>query len=148
LRDKALWQPVARTWHDSIPTASAIEAEMWLEREALIQLEPSSAEGVRVLARFPKRIFSSCEGEATLDYDRIHLATWKAPVFFTDIESVSLADAFGGKKRLTLVYRPSGGAGTSAVEFVPQDYVGDGGDLLAAFQLYYRRYQTAAANRG
>jgi Zn-dependent protease with chaperone function len=159
LREEMLHQPVARTWHDSIPTAQALERGMWEAREKLIQdfhgqdlawrLMPASAEDeAAVLALFPERRFRAKDGsEATLTYDRLHVSTWPAPIPFRQIDFAQREDAIFRDKRLTLGWRASEEARRTTVKFYPQRYVSEEGDLLAFFDRYYSRHKTAEARQ-
>lgn len=154
LKEEALRSPVASTWQDVIPTAQALEEAMWSEREQLIQsfhsqdlawrLLPGGAEEeALVLTHFPKMIFLKKDGaEATLEYDRIHLPNWDAPLLFKHIEGASLETELT-KQRLTLSSRSGEKAKVLILKCHPTDFVHADGNLLVMFERYYGRHKHA-----
>ena len=154
LRDEALHASVEGSWHAAIPAAAEMERGMWDEREKLIQnfhgqdlawrLKPRGPEEQAIVeAQFPRRTFRNKEGqEATLEFDKLLINSWPAPILFSAIESASLDDEMLGAKRLTLVSRNPDGSKLK-VKFHPMKFTGESGDLLTHFQHYYSRHKTA-----
>ena len=159
LRDTEIQQPVADSWYGAITTAPALEHRLWTERQRALQalhdqrlawrlLPRDEEEKAHVLKHFPHVIFRDKKGrEATLDFDRLQLPGGDLPIFFKDIVSLKLKDAWM-KKRLTIAHRQTGRPKPVSTKCYPALFKGDKGNLLTLFGHYYSRHKTAdAANQ-
>lgn len=156
LRDSSMPLSAADTWYGEISTAPAIEERLWAERQKLLQsvheqdlawrlLPEDGDETAIVEEHFPRTVCRNKKGkEATLEFDRIQLADWEAPVLFKDICKINLEDAFP-KKQMTLAYKQEGRRWSAKRKFQPGAFTCERGDLLALFNLYYARHKTAEA---
>ncbi len=156
LKEQYLHAPLAQTWHDTMPTAPAMEQEMWAEREAFIQsyhsqdlawrLLPTCPEEVDlVVAHFPQKEFTSKKGEtATLNYESIRLSSWPAAIRFGAIEN-AVMDSSWGRKKLKLTYRPETGGKSVDVAFSPEHFTNAEGAFLPVFERYFSRHKTAVS---
>ena len=154
LSDTAIQAAVPRSWYQAITTAPALEARFWNQQQEELQafhreqiawrLLPSGPEEIAaVQEHFPHMVFRKKNGkEATLDYDRIHMAEWPAPILFSEIRSAVLEEAFP-KKRLTIVHAVAGKKKDSSTKFYPGLFKSERGDLEAQFGRYYSRYRAA-----
>jgi hypothetical protein len=96
-----------------------------------------------VRGHFPQAIFHRKDGAvATLEFDRLQLSEWAAPMLFKDVVNVQLEDAWM-KKRLTLTHRQEGKAKPRRTRLYPQAFSSEKGDLLTMFDLYFGRHKTA-----
>lgn len=161
LTDKELSAPVTLTWHNAIPRATEIEAEMWKERQQLIQdvqsqdiawrTMPKTQEEVdHVVAHFPMRVFMHENGSAAvLEHDQLTLPTEPAPIALSRIESVTSQAHldFRGSNRYTIVYRDEQGV-KHKVMVVVSLFKDAEGNLEEAFDRHHGRYQLAQVRRG
>ncbi len=157
VRDTGIQQPAHDSWYHTIATAPAIEERMWAEQQKALQsyhsqdlawrLMPKDEEDEAIVrAHFPRIVFRNRTGaEATLDFDRIQLPEWSAPIFFKDIGFASEEDAWNLKKRLTITHTPPGMAKDVKVKFYPGPFTSEKGALLMLFGHYYGRHKTAEA---
>ena len=158
LSDAAMPQTADQTWYGDIKTALAIEERLWSERQQLLQschtqdlawrLLPDNDEEKAFLAEhFPRTVLRNKKGkEATLEFDRIQLSGWDAPILFSDIFDVSLQQALP-KQQMTLVHKKEGRRWGAKAKFQPAAFTSERGDLLTLFGLYYSRHKTAEARR-
>ena len=156
LRDADIQKPLADSWYDAINTAPALEHRLWTERQTLLQnihdrnlawrLLPESEEQMaQVLKHFPHAVFRKKDGsEATLDFDRLRLPAWEAPIFFRDIAKLEVKDVWF-KKRLTITHRREGRPKAVKTRCYPGLFADERGNLLAVFGHYYSRHKTAEA---
>ena len=156
IREAATAQAAQDSWYHTIATAQAIEEKMWAEQQRALQsyhsqdlawrLMPKDEEEAAIVREhFPRIVFRNKKGaEATLEFDRIHLAEWSAPILFNDISSASVEDAWM-KKRLTITHTQPGAAKPAKVKFYPGLFTSEKGDLLTLFGHYYGRHKTAEA---
>jgi len=156
LSDASMPQTPDQTWYGDITTAFAIEERLWSRRQQLLQsfhgqdlawrvLPANEEETAVVVEHFPRAVLRNKKGkEATLEFDRIQLSDWDAPILFKDIFDVSLEQAFP-KQQMTLVHKKEGKRFGAKAKFQPATFTNERGDLLALFGLYYSRHKTAEA---
>lgn len=156
LLDGGIQQPAANSWYHAIAAAPEMEQRMWAQQQQCLQIVHSMDLAWRLLPKdeeetaivrehFPQSVFHRKDGTtATLEFDRLKLSGWAAPVFFKDIVSVQLEDAWM-KKRFTLIHRQEGKKKPARTRFYPGSYSGGKEDLLTLFERYYARHKTAEA---
>ena len=154
LRDAAIQQPVADSWYGAIATAPELEGRLWTERQTQLQaihdqdlawryLPEGEEETAHVRKHFPALTFTDKKGNvASLDYDRLHLPDWEAPVLFKDVSKVEVTDTYG-RKDMVITHQPAGAAKAQKAKSRPDKFKGEGGTLLDAFGRYYNRHKTA-----
>lgn len=155
LRDESLLDEVADSWFSSIESAAAIEGEQWRafeqafhtihERELAWRFLPAGAEETaHVVKFFPEVRFDGKKGAyATMDFEKLQVSDWDAPIRFAAIDNCLAQDGGLGKYVLTVGYRVEGEKKLRQRKFCPSDYKGEGRDLYAAFQEYYARHKAA-----
>jgi len=156
LRDGGIQQPAANSWYHAIAAAPEMEQRMWTQQQQFLQIVHSMDLAWRLLPKdeeetaivrehFPQSVLHRKDGTtATLEFDRLKLSGWAAPVFFKDIVNVSLEDAWM-RKRLTLTHRQEGKTKPVRTRFYPGSYKGERGDFITLFDMYYARHKTAEA---
>jgi hypothetical protein len=156
LRDGGIQKPAANSWYHAIAGAPEMEQRLWAQQQQVLQIVHSMDLAWRLLPKdeeetaivreyFPQSVFHRKDGTtATLEFDRLKLSEWAAPVFFKDIVSVQLEDAWM-RKRFTLTHRQEGKTKAVRTRFYPGSYSGEKGDLLTLFERYYARHKTAEA---
>jgi Zn-dependent protease with chaperone function len=156
LRDAALQAPPARTWHDAILPASALESSLWAKREEELQKYHSLAIAYRVLPEtpeeitavekhFPRVILRDPKGKtATIDYRSLKLDTWENEIPFAEIKSLGLDESWG-KKRLSITHMPASREKVSTEKLFPLGFANDAGNLLELLERYYGRHKAAHA---
>jgi Zn-dependent protease with chaperone function len=154
LLDAGLHEPVQDSWHQAIATATALEEKLWSDRQEKIQsvhgqnlawrlLPRNEEELAMVLQYFPKVIFRKKSGaEAILEYDRISMSGWKAPILFREISHATLHDTLTSKQLLIISQR-AGEKKATKTKFYPSQFKSDKGDLLTMFRQYYGRHKNA-----
>ncbi len=154
LREAQLQEPAPDSWYRAISTAQSLEERLWGERQKRIQAFHSESLAWRLLPKdeeetaivrehFPQAVFRKKDGaEAILDFDRIHLVDWTAPILFKHILSAKLQESWG-KKHLTLAFQEPGAPKVMSVKLQPELYIGEKANLLAMFGHYYSRHKTA-----
>lgn len=157
IREAATALPSQDSWYHTIATAPSIEEKMWSEQQRALQsyhsqdlawrlLPTNEEEAAIVREHFPRIVLRDKKGaEAVLEFDRIQLGEWSAPILFKDIESASVEDAWNMKKRLTISHTPSGATKAVKVKFYPIHFTNEKGDLLTLFGHYYGRHKAAEA---
>ena len=141
------------SWFSAIEGAATIEAEQWKEFEDSLhkahqqalawRFKPEGeAEIQHVVKHFPALQFRTAKGiTATMDYEKLQLSDWDAPVLFSTITRCRKKESLG-RERLVIDYKPEGkDKQTRKVSF--KDLKRDGGNFLQDFQTYYGRHLTA-----
>jgi Zn-dependent protease with chaperone function len=154
LLDAGLHEPVQDSWHQAIATATALEEKMWAGRQEKIQsvhgqalawrlLPRNEEETAIVLEHFPRAAFRKKSGaEVTLEYDRISMSEWKAPILFREMTHASVENTLTSK-RLLIVSRRAGEKKLTKTKFYPSQFKSEKGDLLMLFRQYYGRHKNA-----
>ena len=157
IREASDAEPSQASWYHEIATAQAIEVRMWTEQQRALQsyhsqdlawrlLPKDEEEAAIVREHFPRVVFRNKKGaEATLEFDRIQLAEWSAPILFKNIAIACVEDAWNMKKRLMISHDRPGTAEHTKTKFYPVLFVSEKGDLLTLFMHYYSRHKTAEA---
>ena len=100
------------------------------------------AETAHVKKHIPEVQFNTAKGlTATLDYEKLMLSDWAAPIFFATVAGCRLEDHLGGK-RLIIVHTPPGQKPQNRT-VAHKDLKKEGADFLKTFELYYSRHMTA-----
>ena len=156
LQDAALQAPPLRTWHDAVLSASAMEAGLWAKREEELQkyhglaiayrVLPETPEEIATVERhFPPLILRDTSGNtAAIDYRSLRLDTWENEIPFSDINTLSLDEAWG-KKRLSITHMPASREKIATTTLFPLDIACKEGNLLQMLERYYGRHQAARA---
>jgi hypothetical protein len=145
---------VSDSWFSAIEGAEAIEAEQWKAFEERLHkahnlylawhFKPEGeAEIAHVVKHFPEVQFATKKGlTATLDYEKVRVSDWDAPVFFSTVTSCRLEDHLGGK-RLVIAFTPAEGQKGETRKIAHTDFKKEGADFLKTFEMYYGRHMTA-----
>lgn len=154
LRDETLLGEVSDSWFNVIESAAELEGEQWREFEQAFHkfheqtlawrfLPTGPEETAHVAKFFPELRFEGKKGAtAAMDFEKLHLSDWDAPLHFETISNCVLDDGIG-KKNLTISYSVEGEKKPRTRKFCPADYTCNGRDLLDAFKEYYARHMTA-----
>ncbi len=148
--------PVTDSWFTAIDGAEAIEAEQWKTFEESFhkahqqtlawRYKPEGESEIRHVTKyFPELQFTNPKGiTATLDYEKLRLSDWDAPVLFSTITRCRLEERLG-RHKLMIEYRIEGQPkATRKVSYKDfKDFKPDGANFLQTFQTYYGRYLTA-----
>lgn len=155
--DSALKVPIqlpalADSWFPAIESAAEVEAAQWKEFEGNFhkaheeslawRFKPEGeAEVAHVAKFFPETGFSSPKGvTATIDYEKVNVSDWEAPITFASMGECTMEDHLGGK-RLIIKYREDDQSNkTRKLQFKDLKGSQPGTDFLTVFQNYYGRY--------
>jgi Zn-dependent protease with chaperone function len=142
---------VGDSWFSAIENAAEIEAAQWKEFEEAFhkvhqetlawRFKPEGdAERHHVLKFFPELQFTTTKGlVATLDFEKLHISDWDAPVYFSTIKSCRLDESLG-KHRLIIEFQKD----KKETRKVPyKDLKREGAVFLKSFEKYYARHMTA-----
>lgn len=157
--EAALKSPVALpaltdSWFSGIEGADKIESDQWKAFEQMFhkahqetlawRFKPEGeSEIAHVLKYFPTVQFSSGKGlTATVDYEKVHVSDWEAPVAYASIAGCRMEDGIGSQK-LVIEFRPAGEQGKQKRKVSHKDFTGHTGNFLQIFQHYYSRHLTA-----
>ncbi len=145
--------PVTDSWFSAIEGAEAIEAEQWKAFEESFhkahqqtlawRYKPEGETEIsHVTKYFPELQFSNNKGiTATLDYEKLRLSDWGAPVLFSTITRCRLQESLG-RHKLVIEYAIEGQKKQNRkVSF--KEFKREGANFLQAFQTYYSRHLTA-----
>ena len=128
---------------------------MWTEQQKALQafhaqhlawtLQPKNEEELALIqTHFPRLTYRNKKGaEATLDFDRLQLPEWEGPLFFRDIVSLKLEDAWNGKKLLKLTHRRADGGKPQVTKCYLEQFSREKEKLLGMFLHYYSRHKHA-----
>jgi len=156
LADPEIKKTATESWYQTISTAPELEARLWKRQQDALQsyhrqdlayriMPKEDEEAAIVEAQFPRVVFRNMrQATATLDYDRIQLAEWKAPVFLKDIVELRLEGTFGGNQ-LSIWHQPDGAPKPLRAKLMAESYRSAEGDLLTVLKKYYARHQVATA---
>ncbi len=139
-----LAEPGDGRWFHNIHDAANLERQQWDAFEQQFQsahqeslpyrfLPETDEERAVVEAAFPPVTFSG-DDPLTLDYEKMHLASWEAPVPYAEIYAMALDD----KDVLTLTLNASGEEKFKTTMFGP-----DKEEVVEAIGKYYGRYKAA-----
>jgi Zn-dependent protease with chaperone function len=148
--------PVANdSWFSAIEGAVEIEGEQWKAFEQMFhkahqetlawRFKPEGAtEIAHVVKYFPEIKFSTDKGlTATVDYEKVHISDWDAPVTYASIAGCRMEETLGMQK-LVIEYRPAGPDGKKEKRKVSfKDFKAAEANFLQTFQNYYSRHLTA-----
>lgn len=149
LQDEALQQPAGDSWYHAITTAPAVEDRLWTQQQEAIQsfhqedllwrMLGTTEEQIAALSkRFPRVVLAGKKGgQAVIDFDRIELAGWGAPLFYRDISHAEVKESWG---RRLLVLTHQGRKTSINLKHYPGPPL-----LLDVFGHYYGRHKTAEA---
>jgi Zn-dependent protease with chaperone function len=159
--ESALKSPVnlpglSDSWFSAIEGAAEIEAEQWKAFEDMFhkahqenlawRFKPEGeAEIKHVMKYFPEIQFSTAKGlTATLDYQKVRVSDWDAPIPFASIASCRM-DEHLGRQRLVIDYQAEGQAKKQnrKISFKEFKAVRAEVNFLQSFQNYYGRHLTA-----
>jgi len=144
------------SWFSAIENAAEIEAEQWKafedrfhkahEETLAWRFKPEGeAEIKHVTEYFPEIQFSTKKGiTATLDYAKVSVSDWEAPILFATITSCRVDEQLG-KQRLLIDYQPEGQAKKQNRKIIFKDFKTAQGEatLLPSFEKYYGRHMVA-----
>ena len=144
------------SWFAAIEGAAGIEAEQWQtfenrfhqahQQNLAWRFKPEGeAEISHVKKFFPDLRFSTAKGlTATLDYEKVSVSDWDAPILFTSIAGCRIEEHLG-RKRLVIDYRVEGQEKKQTRKVYFNDFkdAQSQANFLQAFQNYYGRYLTA-----
>jgi hypothetical protein len=144
---------LADSWFSAIEGAAAIEAEQWkafeesfhkAHQESLAwRFTPEGqTEIVHVAKYFPEVQFTSADGTATVDYEKLFLSDWDSPVLFSTIIACRVEETLG-KQKLIIDYKLEGQDKKQSRKVSFKDFTRDGVNLLQVFEKYYSRHVTA-----
>ncbi len=154
IRSEENLEAVNDSWFSAIESAEEIENQQWTEFEQAFhrvhrqilawrfkpegEVEIKHVEEFFPLLRYKNKKDLLC----TIDYEKIHVLDWAAPIFFSTIENMAMDDGIG-KKYLKITYCPEGEKKKQTQKFCPADFTGEELPILDGLQKYYGRYLTA-----
>ena len=144
------------SWFSAIDGAAEIEAEQWRAFEEMFhkahqenlawRFKPEGeAEIKHVMKYFPEIQFSTAKGiTATLDYQKVRVSDWDAPITFASIASCRMEEHLG-RQRLVIDYQAGAQAKKQNRKISFKDFKGTQAEVnfLQSFQNYYGRHLTA-----
>ncbi|HUR44705.1 MAG TPA: M48 family metallopeptidase [Candidatus Saccharimonadales bacterium] len=152
LQSEEALQAVTDSWFSAIEGAARIEAEQWnafekefhkahQEKLAWTFKPQGETEISHVMKYFPTIEFTSPKGiTAVLDYEKISLSDWEAPVYLATLTGCRVDESLGGHK-LILDYAIEGKKQTRKISH--KDLTAAAGSFLPTFEKYYSRHLTA-----
>lgn len=153
LGDPGVRRIVRDSWYDAIMPALELEPHMWARQREFLEiilawrlLPKNETETAIVRKNYPKIVFRKKNGrEATLEFDQIHLAEWKSPIYFKDILRASFTDEMFYKQLDMKVKTERPGRNKRWVLRLG-GYRSESTNLWIVFRLYFRRHQVAEAH--
>ncbi|NOS71211.1 MAG: M48 family metalloprotease [Verrucomicrobia bacterium] len=144
------------SWFSAIDGAAEIEAEQWKAFEDMFhkvhqenlawRFKPEGETEINhVMKYFPEVQFSTAKGlTATLNYEKVRVSEWDAPVTFASIASCRV-DEHLGRQRLIIDYQAEGQAKKQnhKVHFKDFKTAQAEANFLQSFEKYYGRHMTA-----
>lgn len=147
---------VSDSWFAAIEGAAEIEAAQWKAFEDMFhkahqenlawRFKPDGETEIQhVVKYFPELQFNTVKGlTATLDYEKLRVSDWEAPVSFASIASCRI-DEHLGRQRLIIDYQGEGQAKKQNHKIHFKDFktAQDEAIFLQSFEKYYGRHMTA-----
>lgn len=144
------------SWFAAIEGATEIEAEQWKAFEDMFHkahqenlawrfIPVGEKEIQHVRKHFPELQFSTAKGlTATLDYEKVRVSDWDAPVTFASIASCRV-DEHLGRQRLIIDYQAEGQPKKQNHKIHFKDFKTAQAEaiFLQSFEKYYGRHMTA-----
>jgi hypothetical protein len=156
LKSPANLPALSDSWFSAIEGATEIEAEQWKAFEDMFhrahqenlawRFKPEGeAEIKHVMKYFPEIQFRTAKAlTATLDYEKVCVSDWDAPITFASITNCRM-DEHLGRQRLVIDYQTEGQAKKQNRKISFKDFKATQAetDFLQSFQNYYGRHLTA-----
>ncbi len=154
LRSAGSLPAVTDSWFSAIENAEQIEAEQWkafeqsfhkAHQETLAwRFKPEGdAEVAHVVKYFPELAFSTAKGlTATLDYEKLRISGWDAPIAFSTITTCRMEESLG-RQKLVIDYQSEGQTKKQNRKISFKDFTTAEKNFLESFQKYYGRHLTA-----